>query len=926
MNTINKSGIFVCALMLVLSGMNADAQTLFEPDYTRSTSATSSVSSEQMRRTPASNLTNTLFGRLQGLSVMEGSGQIGKDMALMTIRGAGTFNSSEGYTVYVDGFETDPSFIEYMNPSEIYRIYILKDAAALSTLGMKGSNGALYIVTKRGNEGKLKIDFNTTTGWQMPKTINRPLGASAYERYYNEAISNDGGMNWSPVYTSSPTFDTDWYSETLKKTTPFHSTDFSISGGNRFVRAFTSLAYVRNNGLYNVKNDDIHSNSKMNQYSMRTNIDFDIFDIFEGKVDVGGRISDNSAPNYSEDKLWYNMATYPANIYGVFDGGVESNDTWAGTATHPDNPVASIRGLGFQTKKDRTFMANISLKEKLDFITPGLYVEESASFASWVRGTYKMTRNYSRMMGGVPQTADVNSSYTPSDDKGTNQWMWNQFRVQVGYDRSFGKNDITAAFAYEQYHRNVDSNMNGNAGVQTQYAHQAVNGKINYSFDKRYVAEFGFSYCGSDNYAKGNRFRFYPSVSVAWNINNEKFMKDVEAINRLKLRASTGTSGYDLYNGGRYLYSMYYVAGNSFPTNNSSSPTFNPSLVPAFLPDESLTSETSFKSNIGIDAGFLDCLDITIDAFLEKRSGIVTKDNKYPSAIGLNPPYRNVGATTTKGIELSAGYSQSFGNFSLSLKGMASILDDRIDEMAEIAPASPSAALTGRNIGAIIGYRFDGFYDISDFDESGNLLSSLSQPSFGTVQPGDVKYKDLNGDSIIDERDRTFLGKGSFPYRYYSALLSLSYKGFDFSCLFQGVGGRQVNLLDAGSKVIAFRNNSTIYPIAENRWAYYPAEGIDTRKEATYPRLSTTSGTNNYLTSDLWLRSGNFLTLRNLEIGYSLPKKVCSRIKLQTVRFYMNGINLLTFSPLSKETGMDAERMTGYPAIKSVNIGLNLGF
>ena len=430
----------------------------------------------------------------------------------------------------------------------------------------------------------------------------------------------------------------------------------------------------------------------------------------------------------------------------------------SGTATHPDNPVASTRGVGYQFMRDRTFMANLTLKEKLDFITPGLYLQEAISFSTWTRGTYTMSRNYSRLIGGEAQTAHLNENYSVSDDKGTNQWSWNQLRFQLGYDRTFGQHSITAAAAYEQYHKYVDASLNGNAGVQTHFAHQAINARANYSYAGKYVAEAGLSWCGSDNYAKGNRFRVYPYASLAWNAHNESFLKGSEIVNLLKVRASVGTTGYDYFAGGRYLYNQYYVAGNSFPTNNSGSPTYNNSLIPAFLAEKGITSETALKYNIGADVKLFNSLQMTLDLYREDRSGIITQDNSYAAGLGVTPPYRNVGKTMTQGEELALSYLKTFGDFTIGAGGMISYLSDKINYMAEIPPASPYAALTGKNIGALIGYESDGFYDITDFDADGNLLSSLPSPQFGKVQPGDIRYKNQNNDNVIDERDKVSIG------------------------------------------------------------------------------------------------------------------------------------------------------------------------
>lgn len=586
----------------VSNNLPKQPELLFRSSADRSTAAISSISGETAYQTPTSNLTNTLYGLLPGLSVMQGSGQLGYDIATMTIRGKGTFNEDDSFAVFVDGFEIDPSFVSTLLPSEIDRIYVLKDAAALSIFGMRGANGVLWIETKRGEVGKIKVDLNVRTGWQSPKQITKPLGSAQYASYYNEAVSNDNGNVWAPYYSQEQISryqmgqgtDVDWYDEVLKPSGSFTSTDVSVSGGTDNVRFFTMLGYMNSNGFYDVDRDDTHSNTRFDQYTIRTNLDFTVFKIFDGRIDIGGRMIDNKRPNYSDDQLWYNLATYPNNIYNIYDGRPD-NDHWSGTMTHPDNPAASVRGLGYQSNRDRSFQANFSLRERLDFITPGLYLTESASFAAWTRGTYNMVRNYTRWLNGTAQTADVNSDYAPEDDRGTNQWSWNQFRIQAGYDRAFGAHCLTAAVNYEHYRRFVDADMNGNAGIQTTYAHQAINGRFNYAYDARYIAEFGFSYSGSDNYAPGNRFKFYPSASIAWILSNEQFLKSSKAVNQLKLRFSVGSSGYDYYAGGRYLYYQYYVSGNAFPTGNDGNPTWQSSLVPAYLADPNLTSEKSVK-------------------------------------------------------------------------------------------------------------------------------------------------------------------------------------------------------------------------------------------------------------------------------------------------------------------------------------------
>jgi len=915
-----------------VSTVGKQPELLFGVDGMKSTSAISSVSGQTAFKTPASNLTNTLYGLLPGLAVTQGSGELGYDMAMMAIRGNGTFNKGS-LTVYIDGFQTDPSYVAYLLPSEVDRIYVLKDAAPLALFGMNGANGVLWIETRRGSIGETTVDVNLRTGWQSPQRISKPLGSESYARLYNEAVSNDNGMVWNPYYSDQQIesyrlkqgTDVDWYDEVLKPVSPFSSSDISIRGGSESVRFFAMLGYVNSNGFYDVDRDDVRSNQRFDQYSARVNLDFKTLRIFEGKVNIGGQVLNNKGPNFSNDQLWYNMATYPNNIYNIYDE-VADNDHWSGTTIHPDNPVASIKGLGYRSNRDRSFQANFSLKESLDMVLPGLYVMESGSFATWTRGSYNIVRNYTRWHNGTAQTTDSNTDYVPEDDYGTNQWTWNQFRVQTGYERAFGVHNIHAAVNYEHYKRFVDTNLNGSAGDNTTYARQAVNGRVNYSFDSRFVGELGFSYFGSDNYADGNRFQFYPSISGAWILSNESFLNTSEKIDFLKMRVSAGLSGYDYYEGGRYLYYQYYVNGPGFPTGNAGDPTYNSSLIPAYLADPNLSAEKSTKYNAGFDARFLNAFAVTLDAFVDKRSDIIAQDNFYPAGLGINPPYSNIGKVTTRGVELSLNYEKAINQVSFSVGAMTTYVKDEIVFMSEILPASADARKTGNSLGSVFGYEANGFYDIGDFDANGVLVNTLPMPTFGVVQPGDVKYRDRNRDMIVDERDMTKISDGANPNLYYSLFGSVAFKGFDFRFVFQGIGDRDVNLMDAQSKVVAFRDNTTAYPIALDRWAYYPSQGIDTRSTAKYPRLSAGENTNNYVNSTLWIANGSFLKLRNVEFGYTIPTRISNKVGMRTARLYVNGVNLLTFSHLTKKYDMDPENMTGYPAVKSYNIGVSVGF
>ena len=905
-----------------------EAAALFITNKLLSTAAVSSVAGEVLYKTPAANITNTFNGQLNGLTVLQGSGEPGYDGGSLFIRGVGSYNYG-AYSIYINGFQTTFSYLQYLSPSEIDNISIFKDAASLATFGMKGANGVIWVTTKRGEAGKIKIQLQARTSYRRPVNINKPLGSYEYATLYNEAISNDNNRIWSPAYTpvqleqykNGTGINTNWYDEVLKRTTPFTTADVTLSGGNEDARFFVMMNYMKDQGLYKVKNDDTHSNAGQQQFNLRTSLDFKMFSIFEGKVDLGGRTEDRKYPNFQGAALWNNLASYPANIYPAKN----PDGSFPGTTTYPNNPLATINELGTSSSHDRTIQANFTLKEKLDFITKGLYLSEAASYSSWARGTYNVTKNYARLIDSIPQTTDQNTNYTVYDDRGTNQWNWTQFQGQLGYDKAIGRHAIIAAVNYLQSTYNVDANLNGTAGVSMKYANQNLSGRLHYEFDKRYAAELGFAYSGSDDYAKGNRFGFYPSLSAAWNMSNEAFLSENKKIDLLKLRVSAGKSGYDRFAGGRYLYQQYYAYSGGYQTGNGT-PNWNGGISQSNVPNTGIFAEQSMKYNIGIEAKLIKMFDITIDAFLDKRSKIVSRDNALLAVFGTEAPYENIGKVTNKGMEGSINFTNHIHKLNYQLGVSASYNSNKINYMAELPPVTPGAAKTGRSIATPFGYEANGFYATSDFDASGNLKAGIPIPGFGPVQPGDIKYRDLNGDNKIDERDIVPIGNSFIPKLSYTFIASADIAGFDFRLLLQGVSGRSINLLDAGNQTIAFQNNSNAYALAKDRWAYYPDKGIDTRATATYPRLSTLDNRNNYRSSTFWMKDGSFLRIRNIEIGYSLPQSLLKKVKFSNARIFVSGINLFTWSPLLKDYHMDPETMTGYAELKSMSVGFTVNF
>ena len=936
---MRKQNIFRCLSLLSASILISTAVAAAEKSDSLSTAAVSTVSGDDLYHIQTSNLSNTWVGMLPGLTVIQGNGAVGYDNANWLIRGVNSYGSGTwgSARIFVDGFEVNSEYLVSLSPSEIESISILKDGAALAIYGDRGANGVIKIETKRGEIGPAKVTAKVRYGAQTPNIYNKPLNSYEFANLYNQAVSNDNGMVWSPAYSAEQLaaykegkgIDVDWYDEVLKDAGSYMDGDIIFNGGNGNARYNVNLGYLNTSGILNTKNTDKTKNLGYERYNIRANLDFNILQIFEFKVDFNGRIEMRRRPNYGVTDLFSNLARYPSNIYNIFDD--EEKTHLSGTSIYPNNPYGSVNELGWYSQKARSLQGNFQLREKLDIVTPGLYLEEAFSFYSYTLSTYSKTKNYARYHNGATTTTDETTSITASAYGSAGMQDWKQGRLTAGYDREFGLHSVSAVLNY-----NISA-YKGNDFYTYKVNYLNFNGIFDYNYDNRYVAQFAYSYFGNDAYAPGHRWHFYPSGSFAWVASNEDFLKNSSVVDFLKVRASVGVAGTSQSNAtsvltnfdtsGRYLFKEYYTSsyiGAFYIGPNGG--TDNGSLVPMFLGSDDIVPEKSVKYNVGVDATLFQGLNLTVDAFLDKRSDILTLNNSKMGYYGKQYVFSNVGKMTNKGFEANAIYNGKSGDFSYRVNGMVSYAKNRIDFMNEVTPANEFSAQTGRPYGTYIGLVAERFYDISDFDSEGNLKMGIPTPAFGSVQPGDVKYKDLDKNGVVDQNDKTQIGKSAYPEWYFSFGGKFAYKGFDLEVLFQGAAGMSVNLLDNKNQVVAFVDNGNAYEIAKGAWAYYPAEGIDTRATATYPRLTTLSNENNYQTSSLWVKNADYLKLRNLELGYNFASRKVQEAGISNLRVYLSAQNLATFSGLLRKYNLDPERLSGYPTVTSYNVGVSITF
>lgn len=878
------------------------------------------------------NYIESLAGKCPGLIVIDNDAMPGSGIPRLMVRGLASYAEGTSNTVkiYVDGFEVQSDYVNYLNPEEIESVQVIRDAASLALYGTNGANGVLLITTKKGNISAPVVTFRASGGVQTPINVAKPLSSYDYANLYNQAYSNDNGREWDTFYDfeqladykSGAGVNVSWYDEVMKNTGAYADAMLSFRGGSQFAKYNVVMDYANQQGFLNVANTDRTSNLTFGKYGLRTNLDMKINEVLSASVNIGGRLEDRGRPNYSVYSLMEDVMRYPSNIYPIYDeASTDPISNYSGTAIYPNNPVGSLKGLGWTTSRTKVLNANFKFREDLSSLLEGLYLEEGFSFYSKTIGNMGKTRNYARYYNGTAQTSDVSTYLRSSGYSSSGKERWMQGTLNLGWNGTFDAHALDASLG-----AHISSfNGNGYQFYNWKYRYVNYNGHFGYTYDDRYVAALNFSYFGSDAYAPAKRFSFYPSASFTWIASNEDFLKGNDIVNSLKVRTSVGLSGASqayvdiegFLTDGRYLYQQYYGWTGSFVTGMG--PNYDggsSGLRPLFRANPDAHPEQSLKADIGVDAMLWNKLSIGADFFIDRRNDILTLDRTRMDCFGYDTFYSNIGRMVNRGVELNVVYSSKISDFEYSVFGNLLFAKNKVLEMGEVGKRFPYNESTGLPYGSRMGLECVGFYSLSDFDLDGELNMGLPVPLFGSVQPGDLKYKDQDGDGIIDETDFVNIGNPSYPSTSFSFGAEFKYKSFDLSLLFTGTAGSTINLLDY-PQWRTFEDNGNAFAWAQGAWVYYPEAKLDTRDTATYPRLSTTTNENNYTSSSFWIRKNNWLRLRNLELGYTI--KGC--------RIFVRGYNLLTFSRLLSDYDMDPETVNyGYPQGRSYNAGIQITF
>lgn len=864
--------------------------------------AVSEIYTEDLRKTTVSPLYGTFTGRLAGLLTSQSSGEPGNDGFILSLRG-------QTPLVLLDGV---PQSFSSINPEQVESVTVLKDALATAMLGIRGANGAILITSKKGYAGAQRISFTALAGISQPTHLPDPLDAYNYALLYNEALANDGrSAFFTPealdAYRSGSNPirypNVDWKKEALKKQSAYSRYNLEMSGGSATAKYYVSMDYLNQPGMFKTTNENVYNtNSDYKRYILRSNVSVDLSKNITTTLGLIGRLQDSNEPGATTSTLYDNIINTPANAYPIFN----SDGSYGASQNYRSNVFAQTNSSGYRPGLTRDFRIDLALKGKLDALTEGLWVKTSATINSYLVQSFNRSKSVPLFREDID--AGGMTSYFPFNNPGdqansvstTSQNRVFYLEAALGYDKSIGKNNLAAQLLFNNDFRHINRDLPYNV--------RGISGKGSYNYDEKYLAEVAFSYNGTkERYPSGKGFGFFPAAGLGWNVSKEQFLADVNWLNNLKLRTTYGRVGN--FTATDYIYNQYYnsTGGYSFgDTHNSVD-----GIALNTLANPYLTWEKADKFNIGLDASlFKNKLSLSADYFNDKYFDLLQSMGNNSAINGVGYADQNIGISRYKGFEFDLTYANKKGQFSYFLAPNLSILQSEVVFQDEVFRRYSYQQRTGMPVGQRFGYVADGLYQ-----NQAEIDNSATTSATG-IRPGDIRYLDLNDDGVIDVNDQTAISTTK-PLVYYGLNLGMNWKGIDLSALLQGVHNRDIDL--NGSSVWAFQGlQGQAFEHHLNRWT------PETAATASYPRLSAGESLNNNVASTYWIRSGNYLRLKSVELGYTLPASLVKKVKLAGTRIFINGTNLLTFSGLDDT---DPENYNNsYPIQKMINAGINVKF
>lgn len=911
-------------------------------------------------RVPTSNLTTSLAGRVAGLISYQRSGEPGRDNAEFFIRGVSTFGYARSPLILIDGIETTSTDLARLQPDDIASFSIMKDATATALYGARGANGVIMVTTKEGKQGKVKLNVRYEKAYSAAARKVSIADPITYMRLHNEALATREPLS-GRIYSlekilisqdpnrnqmAYPTIN--WFDELLEDYTLNSRFNFNVSGGGKIARYYLAATVNTDNGNLKIEpQNNFNNNINFNRISLRSNVNINLTPTTEVAVRFNGNFDDYNGPISGGEEIYRQaMQTNPVLYPKYYEPDANYINTthilFGNYGQFGDylNPYANMV-RGYKDESYNNVLATVELKQNLNFITKGLKARALINTSRY--SFYNLERKYNPFyytLANYDFQSDIYSLIALNPNQGTEYLEYNEgakvisnsvyFEGSLNYNRIINeKHNISGMLV--GILRELKYANNGNLQTSLPYRNIGLSGRFTYALDNKYFAEFNFGFNGSERFAKSERFGFFPSFGVGWYVSNEPFMEQYEdVITKLKLKGTYGLVGNDQIGSAEDRF--FYISqvnlndggmGSMFGEEFSNY--INGVSIDRYANDQ-ITWEKATMTNMGFELGLFGKFDLQADYFKEYRSNILMDRAQTPSTMGLQAAIRaNVGEASSEGFEFTIDYKESFRNdLYISARANFSYATSKYevyDELDFISAGLPWRSRIGLNLSQPFGYIAERLF----IDEADIANSPLQ--TFGEYMPGDIKYKDINNDGIIDINDEVPIGYPSTPEIIYGFGISSSYKNLDLSFFFQG-SARSSFFIDAyrtspfiDTSGSAIGNNALLTAWANDYWSE------DNRNlYASWPRLSDQLVDNNNRNSTWWLRDGGFLRLKSIEIGYSFKTENFSKVKLDALRLYLSGTNLLTFSKFKIWDVEMGGNGLGYPIQKGVNFGINMNF
>ena len=917
------------------------------------TGAITNVDVDVLKANPSGSMANALAGNVPGILAMQTSGKPGS-VSEFWIRGISTFGASNSALVLVDGFERS---LDEINVEDVESFSVLKDASATAIYGSKGANGVVLITTKHGKAGKINISAKAETFYNMLTQVPDFVDGYTYASMANEAKIT---RNLEPLYKADELeifrlgLDPDlypnvnWIDELLRKGSWSTRATLSMNGGGNTARYYVSGSYLDQQGMYKVDKalKDYNTNANFRRWNYRMNVDIDITKSTLLKVGVSGSLQKANDSGVGSDAIWtalmgYNAIMVPklySNGY-VPAYGNDNGDRF--------NPWVQATMTGYRENWKNNIQTNVTLEQKLDFITKGLrfvgrfgYDTENNNWINRRKWPEQWKAKRFRATDGTLDYDRVAEERKMFQESGSDGLRNEFFEAELHYSRGFKHHHLGGTLKYNQSSKIKTVGLGDDLKQGIARRNQGLAGRFTYNWNYRYFIDFNFGYTGSENFAAGHRFGFFPAISGAWNIAEESLIKKhLKWMNMFKIRYSYGKVGNDNLGNTRfpYLYDIETMTKKDGDKTvdtggyNFGDYTFDRyygGMRYSSLSSPNVTWEIATKHDLGIDFSFFnDKLSGSVDYFNEKREGIYMLREYLPGIVGLESnPSANVGKVTSEGFDGHFTFRQKLGAVGLTIRSNITYSKNEIVDRDEENNYYWYKMQKGHRVNQARGLISLGLF--KDYDDIRN--SPVQDFDGYKVMPGDIKYKDVNGDGKIEGNDQVAIGATTKPNLIYGFGIAANWKGLDVNLHFQGAG-KSTYFID-GSTVHMFKlgdgwGNVLSEMANSNRWISADISGDPATENpnAEYPRLSYGPNSNNYQQSTYWLRNGSYLRLKTVEVGYTLPTQLVNKVHFNTVRIFFVGTNLLTWSAFKLwDPEMGSTDGKRYPLSKNLSLGISV--